>query len=124
MTTNDVIRACILQPPLRQLRAGDTRSSAGRSFEACDAMYLPALRDEHLAGGVRLIARVLFVGTTLLALAWSTPVAAQSTQPTGATAPSSLLLGDLYSQVQRANPRVAAARSLARASQADRKSVV
>ena len=79
-------------------------------------MYHTAVREEHPASGIRLIARALFAGTLLLALAWSTPVAAQSTQPLRATSPASLLLGDLYSQVQHANPRAAAARLLARAS--------
>ncbi len=49
---------------------------------------------------------------------WPAPVAAQSTEPSRVTARVPLLLGDLYSQVQGANPRVAAARSLTRAAQA------
>jgi cobalt-zinc-cadmium efflux system outer membrane protein len=38
--------------------------------------------------------------------------------PLAANQPGTVLLGDLYTQVQRANPRVAAARSLAQAAQA------
>lgn len=59
--------------------------------------------------------RHLFYGMVLLALAWPAQVSAQLTHEPDL---SPLLLGDLYSQVQRINPRVAAARSLTRAAEA------
>lgn len=71
-------------------------------------------RHERRAPGIRITGRLLFIGMMPLQLAWPSPVAAQSTQ--SARAP--LLLGDLYGQVQRNNPRVSAARSLTRAAQA------
>src|SRR5665647_6309 len=71
-------------------------------------------RHERRAPGIQITGRLLFIGMMPLQLAWPSPVAAQSTQP----ARSPVLLGDLYGQVQRANPRVAAARSLTRAAQA------
>lgn len=75
-------------------------------------------RHERSAPGIRMTGRLLFIGTMLLLLGWPVRAAAQSTQPARATERSPLLLGDLYSQVERANPRVAAARSLVRAAQA------
>ena len=51
-------------------------------------------------------------------LAWSAPVTAQLAVPQGEEHSSRLWLGDLYAQVQSANPRNAAARSLVRAAQA------
>ena len=51
----------------------------------------------------------------LLALAWPAQAIAQFTREPDL---SPLLLGDLYSQVQGINPRVAAARSLTRAAEA------
>ena len=62
--------------------------------------------------------RPLFIAMMLLPLALSAHVAAQSSQHARAKDLSPLLLGDLYSQVQRINPRVAAARSLTRAAEA------
>lgn len=75
-------------------------------------------RRERRAPCVQMIRRLLLIGMVPLQLAWPAPVAAQSTQPGRETVRSPLLLGDLYGQVQRANPRVAAARSLTRAAQA------
>ena len=67
------------------------------------------------------IGRALTQGTILLALAWPA-VAAQSSpswrRTASDTAGAQLLLGDLYGDVQRANPRVAAARALTRAAEA------
>ena len=45
------------------------------------------------------------------------PAAAQSSHPAGAAQQSPVVLGDLYAQVLRANPRVAAARALTRAAE-------
>jgi outer membrane protein TolC len=53
-----------------------------------------------------------------LPLAWPASLGAQLTQPARDPERSTLLLGDLYAEVQRANPRIAAARSLTRAAQA------
>ena len=71
-------------------------------------------RHECRAPGIRITGRLLFIGMLPLQLAWPSLVVAQSTQPPRAP----LLLGDLYGQVQRNNPRVSAARSLTRAAQA------
>ena len=62
--------------------------------------------------------QLLLSGLLLLQLARPATLAAQAAQPAGTAEGSRLLLGDLYGQVQRANPRVAAARSLTRAAQA------
>ena len=67
---------------------------------------------------VGVIGRVLFAVTLLVTLAPTARVTAQPAQPLRIGEQSHLLLGDLYNQVQRANPRLAAARSLTRAAQA------
>ena len=58
--------------------------------------------------------RTVASATVLLLLAWTLPLQAQATR----TLRAPILLGDLYTQVQRANPRIAAARSLTRAAEA------
>ena len=63
--------------------------------------------------------RCILIGVIALQLSWSVAASSQQiTQPTHDWQPSVMLLGDLYSEVQRANPRVQAARSLTRAAQA------
>jgi outer membrane protein TolC len=75
-------------------------------------------RHERRASGMRIAGRLFFIGLLPVQLAWPTPGLAQSTQSAREPEHSPLLLGDLYGQVQRANPRVAAARSLSRAAEA------
>ena len=62
-------------------------------------------------------ARVTLAATLLVRLTFPSAVTAQSAAPANASAPT-LLLGDLYGDVQRANPRIVAARAIARAAAA------
>lgn len=78
------------------------------------------MRTRHLLAGVLLAGVMQAVTATAQQPVSSahSSVGPIITQPARETERSSLLLGDLYGQVQRANPRVAAARSLARAAEA------
>jgi outer membrane protein TolC len=75
-------------------------------------------RHDRRALGVWTTGRLVSISTLLLQLAWPAHGTAQSTGVTREAAHSPLLLGDLYGQVQRVNPRADAARSLTRAAQA------
>ncbi|HET7374943.1 MAG TPA: TolC family protein [Gemmatimonadaceae bacterium] len=70
--------------------------------------------------GTLRVRRTLAIITTILPLGWPASVRAQGTAIGGSPADSSaaIRLGDIYRQVTSSNPRVSAARSLARAAQA------
>ena len=75
-------------------------------------------RQLRRALGIWATGRPVSIATLLLQLAWSARGAAQSNGPARDAEHAPLLLGDLYGQVQRINPRAEAARSLTRAAQA------
>lgn len=75
-------------------------------------------RHERRTWCARASGRVLLSVLLPLQLLWSVSAAAQSTKATTPAAEMPLVLGDVYGQVRRDNPRVAAARSLFRAAQA------
>ncbi len=68
--------------------------------------------------GLRTTGRLVSIATLLLQFTWPARGAAQSDGPARGSMHPPLLLGDLYGQVQRVNPRADAARSLTRAAQA------
>src|SRR5512142_1061827 len=77
-------------------------------------------RQSRRMPGTLRVRRTLAIITTILPLGWPASVRAQGTAIGGSPADSSaaIRLGDIYRQVTSSNPRVSAARSLARAAQA------